>query len=90
MQRTSRGLGKVAMLAFSTCSESIKVNPLGLKAFLSTRGLRLNVQPSGMKAETCEGAKIGGGEVHKLQVKLCDNKEGRGRQGEHIMLFDLF
>lgn len=41
---------------FSTSSGSIKVNPVSLPACSSMRGVRLNPQPSKMKAEPREGA----------------------------------
>lgn len=57
-------------MPLSTYSESIKVYPVSLQAHTRMRGVRLNLQPSKMKAELCEGAAFGGGGVNKLEVKL--------------------
>lgn len=48
----------LAPLAFSTCSETIKVYAAGLQRCINTSGLRLNVHPSEMKAKSCRGEKI--------------------------------
>lgn len=45
----------------STWSQGIKVYPVGSQTCSSMRGVRLNLQPSEMKAEPREGAGIGGG-----------------------------
>lgn len=57
-------------IPFSTCSASIKVYPVSKRECKNTRGVRLNLQPSEMKAEPCEGAGIGGGGSKEALRKL--------------------